>query len=97
MGFGMKDTLAEYVDDVENEALYEYCYILGAHVQTDDTEDCDKATVEGFRVEYAGINMKLTVYGFKNTKRVDGITSNKMRSSYLTASLQSCPLTRGIP
>lgn len=77
MGFGMKDTLAEYVDDVENEALYEYCYILGAHVQTDDTEDCDKATVEGFRVEYAGINMKLTVYGFKNTKRVDGITSNK--------------------
>ena len=24
MGFGMKDSLVEYVDDVKNESLYEY-------------------------------------------------------------------------
>ena len=66
-GIGVKDSLVEYVNDVKNESLYEYCYILNAPVQIDDEEECDKATVEGFRVEYSGINMKLTVYGLKDT------------------------------
>ena len=95
MGFGMKDSLVEYVDDVKNESLYEYCYILNAPVQIDDEEECDKATVEGFRVEYSGINMKLTVYGLKDTSRVDGITASQNEIVISDSTASKLSLSKG--
>ncbi|MDE6103002.1 MAG: ABC transporter permease [Oscillospiraceae bacterium] len=77
MGFGMKDTLVEYVDDVKENSLYEYSYILNAPVLPESGDDYDKATIEGFKVEYAGISMDLTVYGLKDSSRVQEITPNK--------------------
>lgn len=95
MGFGMKDSLVEYVNDVKNESLYEYCYILNAPVQIDDEEECDKATVEGFRVEYSGINMKLTVYGLKDTSRVDGITASQNEIVISDSTASKLSLSKG--
>lgn len=77
MGFGMKDTLEEYVIDVGENSLYENCYILNSPVEPEETDaDYKKVTFGGLRVTYADINMQLNVYGFENNDGVDGITEN---------------------
>lgn len=77
MGFGMKDTLEEYVADVENNGFYKYCYILNAKAEPENEVAYKEVTVGGFQVTYSGINMKLTVYGLEENHGVEGITKNE--------------------
>jgi putative ABC transport system permease protein len=78
MGFGMKDTLKEYVKDVDENSMYEYGYILKApcEPENDDT-DYQKITLGSFQVTYAGINMKLNVYGYGEGEGVESISTSK--------------------
>lgn len=77
MGFGMKDTLKEYVKDVDKNSMYEYGYILKAPCEPENDADYQKVTIGGFQVTYSGINMKLNVYGYEKGQGVDGISENK--------------------
>lgn len=78
MGFGMKDTLKEYVKDVDSSSMYEYAYILKAPCEPEnDDADYQKVTIGGFQVTYSGINMKLNVYGYEDGEGVDSIAKNK--------------------
>ena len=78
MGLGMQDTLEAYVDDVDENSLFEYCYLLNTEAEPEDsTADYDKATVGSFKVDYEGIGMKLTAYGLDPDTRVDEITDRE--------------------
>lgn len=77
MGFGMKDTLKEYVKDVDKNSMYEYGYILKAPCEPENDADYQKVTIGGFQVTYSGINMKLNVYGYEKGQGVDSISENK--------------------
>lgn len=77
MGFGMKDTLKEYVKDVDKNSMYEYGYILKAPCEPENNADYQKVTIGGFQVTYSGINMKLNVYGYEKGQGIDSISENK--------------------